>query len=120
MKSLSSKQLLKDKSKMEKVEKLKNLLKKPSIVFITGPVHSGKSTLIEMIKDVTFHTTIIVEPRLNHTEIHHDTIDGNLLIECQLDYDKLPGLIKSDIPNTILVKMEYPNFIKSIKVPNSI
>ena len=116
MKTRYFNQLIKDYSKMEQVEKLKNLLKKPSIVFITGPIHSGKSTLIDLIKDSSFHTTILIEPRLNHTEIHHNTIDGNLLIESQLDYDKLPGLIRTDIPNTILVKMEYPNFIKSIKV----
>ena len=101
---------------MEQVKKLKNLLKKPSIVFITGPIHSGKSTLINMIKDVNFHTTILIEPRLNHTQIHHNIQDGNLLIECLINYDKIPGLIKTDIKNTILVNMEYPHFIKSIKL----
>ena len=109
-------QILKNPDQKEPLTKLKNLLNKPSIVFITGLPDSGKSTLIDMIKDSSFHTTILIEPRLNHTEIHHNIIDGNLLIECQLDYDKLPGLIRTDIPNTILVKMEYPNFIKSIKV----
>ena len=97
-------------------KKIKKSVKKPSIVFITGSIHSGKSTLINMIKDITFHTTILIEPRLNHTQIHHNIQDGNLLIECQINYDKISGLIKSDIKNTILVKMEYPYFIKSIKL----
>jgi len=113
MKSLQT--ILKDPEQKQQLKKLKNLLNKPSIVFITGPTCSGKSTLIEMINDITFHNTIIIEPRLNHTQIHHNIQDGNLLVECQLEYTKLPGLIKSDITNIIQVTMEDQIFIKSIK-----
>lgn len=48
--------ILKDPEQKQQVKKLKNLLKKPSIVFITGPPNSGKFTLINMIKDIAFHT----------------------------------------------------------------
>lgn len=112
MKSLQT--ILKNPTQKQQLTKLKNLLNKPSIVFITGPPKSGKSTLIDMIKDITLHNTILIEPRLNHTQIHHNIQDGNLLVECQLDYTKLPGLIKSDISNIIQVTMEPSYSIKSI------